>query len=209
VVFSDVDLDFTTSIEYFAIDGTSLGKFFVPAATGNQTFSFFGVAFELPLVARAEIVLGNIQLNQFGELPLVQDVVITDDFVYGEPIAAPAVDCVANATTLCLNNGRFELQVAFATTAGGEQKLARVQRLGADSGALWFFSANNNEMLVKVLDACAINERFWFYAAAATDVEFEITVTDTEADVTKVYSKEFGPPAPAITDTDAFDTCDA
>jgi hypothetical protein len=207
VVFSDVDLSFTTSIEYFALDGTSLGKFFVPAANGNQTFSFFGADFELPLVARAEIVLGNAQLNQFGEIFGLQDVVVTDDFIFGEPVPAPAVTCLGDATTLCFNNGRFEVTVEFATAAGGERKPARVLRLGADSGALWFFSPNNNEMLVKVLNACSINSRFWVYAAAATDVEFVITVTDTDENVTKTYTNPFGTRAAAITDTDAFATC--
>jgi hypothetical protein len=207
VVFSDVDFDFTTSIEYFTIDGTSLGKFFAPAANGNQTFSFLGVSFDLPIVARAEIVLGNTPLNQFGELP-GQDAVITDDFVFGEAFTPhPEVDCVADANTLCLNNGRFRLQVAFTTEAGGEQRLARVQREGTDSGAVWFFDPNNLELLVKVLDACGVNDRFWFYAAAATDLGLEITVTDLEEDETKTYTKEPGPPAPAITDSDAFDTC--
>jgi hypothetical protein len=207
VVFSDVDIPFTTSIEYFAIDGSSLGKFFVPSANGNRTFSFLGVDFEEPLVARAEIVLGNAPLNPFGELPPVVDTVITDDFIYGDPVAAEVSECVSDATTLCLLGGRFEVTVAFATTAGGEKKLGRVQRLAEDSGAVWFFSANNLEMLVKVLDGCAINDRFWFYAAAATDVELEITVRDTETGQESIHTKELGPPAPAITDTDAFATC--
>lgn len=81
-------------------------------------------------------------------------------------------------------------------------------RLAADSGALWFFSGTNFEMLVKVLDACALNDRFWVFAAAATNVEYEIVVTDTVAGETKTYFEAFGPAAPAINDTSAFDTCD-
>jgi hypothetical protein len=206
VVFSDVDLPFTTSIEYFLIDGTSLGKFFVEPGNGNQTFSFLGVAFDLPIVARAEIVLGNTALNQFGDF-LVQDSAITDDFIYGEPLAAPAAACEANATTLCLNNGRFEVTVEFRTEPGGELKRGRVQREGLDSGAVWFFEPDNLEMLVKVLNACTINNHFWFYSAAATDVEILVTVVDTLRNVTKTYTKVLGPPAPAITDTQAFATC--
>lgn len=207
VVFLDVDQAFTTSIEYFAIDGSSLGKFFVPSANGNRTFSFLGVDFEEPLVARAEIVLGSVPLNLFGELPPVADSVITDDFIYGDPIAAEVSECVSDATTLCLIDGRFKVTVDFATSPGGAQQPGRVQRLAADSGAVWFFSANNLEMLVKVLDACSINDRFWFYSAAATDVELEITVRDTETGQEAIYTTEHGSPAPTITDSDAFDTC--
>jgi hypothetical protein len=205
VVFSDVDLAFTTAIEYFTLDGTSLGKFFVPASDGNQSFSFLGVAFEDAVVHRAEITLGTVALGSHGE-PAGHDAVVTDDFIFGEPEAA-AEGCQADATTLCLNQGRFELRVAFATSAGGPRSQGRAIRLGADSGAFWFFNANNLEMLVKVLDACALNDRFWFFSAAATNVELEVTVTDTLTDTTEVYTKAFGPPAPAITDTDAFATC--
>ena len=205
VVFGDVDLPFTTSIEYFTIDGSSLGKFFVPEGSGNQTFSFLGVAFDLPIVARAEIVLGNTAINGFGELP-GQDVVITDDFIYGEPLVVPPVGCEANPTTLCLTNGRFEVTVEFETSQG-QTGVGRVQREGLDSGAVWFFNANNLEMLIKVLNACTINDRFWVYLAAATDVGFTVTVVDTSANVTKTYTKDPGPPAPATTDSDAFDTC--
>lgn len=206
VVFSDVDLPFTTAIEYFTLDGTSLGKYFVPAAEGNQTFSFLGVSFEDPIVHRAEITLGTIALGAHGE-PAGHDVVITDDFIYGEPVVADE-GCQADATTLCLNNGRFELQVEFATSPGGPRSLGRTQRLGADSGAVWFFNAKNLEMLVKVLDACTLNDRFWFFSAAATNVEFEVFVTDTATGQTKTYFKPHGPAAPAINDTDAFATCD-
>jgi hypothetical protein len=204
-IFADVDLPFTTSIEYFTLDGSSLGKFFVPALEGSETFSFLGVTFDAPLVHRVEIVLGTIGPGFYGE-PAGHDVVVVDDMLYGEPIAAPP-GCQGDAFTLCLNEGRFQLRVEFATAAGGARNLGRVQRLAADSGALWFFSGNNFEMLVKVLDACALNDRFWVFAAAATHVELEIQVIDTRANQTKTYFKPFGPPAPAITDTNALATC--
>jgi len=42
-VFSDVDLAGDTTIEYFDVNGKSLGVFDVPAFTGNKTFSFLGI----------------------------------------------------------------------------------------------------------------------------------------------------------------------
>ena len=70
-----------------------------------------------------------------------------------------------------------------------------------------FFSPQVSEVLIKTLDACALNNRFWVYGAAATDVGYDITVTDTVTGDFKVYSKTQGPPAAALTDRDAFDTC--
>ena len=63
-------------------------------------------------------------------------------------------------------------------------------------------------MLVKVLNACIPPfDRYWFFYAATTNVEFTLTVTDTQADVIKSYRNPLGRPAPPIQDTQAFATC--
>jgi hypothetical protein len=87
-VFSDVDLANTTSIEFFDSASVSLGLFFAPATLGIETFSFLGVSFATALVARVRIISGNTalaagQTDQNGG----RDVVVMDDFVYGEPAA--------------------------------------------------------------------------------------------------------------------------
>jgi hypothetical protein len=45
------------------------------------------------------------------------------------------------------------------------------------------------------------------FAAATTNVEYTLTVTDTRTSVSKVYMNELGQPAAAVTDTQAFSTC--
>ena len=72
---------------------------------------------------------------------------------------------------------------------------------------MWVFSANNWEMLIKVLDGCAINDHYWVFAAATTTVEYTLTVTDTITDVVAEYFNPLGVAAAAVTDTDAFATC--
>jgi len=62
-------------------------------------------------------------------------------------------------------------------------------------------------MLVKVLTGCKINDRYWVFAAATTNVEYTLRVTDTEMDVSKEYFNPLGQASPAITDTSAFATC--
>ena len=90
-VFSDVDLAGTTSIELFDAADNSLGKFFAPAVSGNQTFSFLGVLFnDGTRVARVRITTGNTAVPGNESLP-VSDVVAMDDFIYGEPGGAANV----------------------------------------------------------------------------------------------------------------------
>ena len=49
----------------------------------------------------------------------------------------------------------------------------------AHGGLFWFFGADNPEMLIKVLNGCAINHEFWVFYAAGTNVGLGVTVTDT------------------------------
>ena len=62
-------------------------------------------------------------------------------------------------------------------------------------------------MLIKVLDGCEINNHFWVFFAAATNVEYTVTVTDTESGDVQTYFNPLGNVAEAVTDTVAFATC--
>ncbi|HEV7509386.1 MAG TPA: hypothetical protein VGS07_31205 [Thermoanaerobaculia bacterium] len=122
------------------------------------------------------------------------------------PAAAPVSDCAAGATALCLNKGRFRVEVAWDAngTSGSGQV---VPGAAADSGLFWFFSAENWELMVKVLDGCALNGNYWVYSAATTDVHYVLTVTDTLTGQMKRYENPAGKAAAATTDSSAFLTC--
>ncbi len=112
--------------------------------------------------------------------------------------------CVTNGTSLCLADGRFEVKVGWSTAGGGEGSASAVPGGTNNSGLFYFFDPDNWEMLIKVLDGCAINGHYWVYSAAATDLGLDITVTDTATGARWTYEKGPGPPAPAITESEAF-----
>lgn len=91
-VFTDIDLANTTSITLFGVSNNLLGAFFVPATTGSsETFSFLGISFADPIISRVRITSGNAALgagitDQNGDL---RDLVVMDDFLYGEPSSVP------------------------------------------------------------------------------------------------------------------------
>jgi hypothetical protein len=121
---------------------------------------------------------------------------------------AGAGPCVPDATTLCLNGGRFRVEVDWETQFGTSGPGMVVPFGSDDSGLFWFFNANNWEMLVKVLNACSLDPpRFWVFFAATTNVEFTLTVTDTQSGAVHPYFNALGHRADAVTDTDAFATC--
>ena len=121
------------------------------------------------------------------------------------------------ATTNAVLDDRFRVSVSFEDQLGVPEDarvlngvLPGASEVAASSGEtalFWFFSPDNTELVVKVLDGCAINQRYWVFASAATDLAFTLTVTDLENDTTRTYENLAGEPATAINDTDAFATC--
>jgi len=120
---------------------------------------------------------------------------------------APGV-CTPSATNLCLLDDRFEVRVTWRNFENVTGQAMVVPFGSADSGLFYFFDADNWEMLVKMVDACnSPFNSFWVFAAATTNVQYTLRVTDTERGLVKTYSNPLGNAAPAITDTSAFATC--
>lgn len=117
----------------------------------------------------------------------------------------PLGSCSSTSTTLCLL-GRFTVTVEWTTNSDAGQGTA-VPPNSTDTGLFWFFQAANWEIMVKVLDACGFNDRFWVYIAASTDQGYKVTVRDSLTAESVVYTKAVGPPAPATTDSSALDVC--
>ena len=82
-----------TLIEYFGAaddhsrhhdhDGRPLFSSFVPASPGDGSLSFFGIVFDDARIARVRITSGNVAPGPDDDRK--HDVVVMDDFIYGEP----------------------------------------------------------------------------------------------------------------------------
>ncbi len=127
----------------------------------------------------------------------------------GEAVASAT--CTPSDTNLCLQGGRFRVEVSWSDFVGNGGAAHTVPNATPDTGLFYFYGPNNWELLIKVLDACGSgggrNDHFWVFGAAATTLEFTVTVTDTLTGESKDYSNALGNEASAITDTLAFDTC--
>jgi hypothetical protein len=120
----------------------------------------------------------------------------------GEPFV-----CQPSATALCLLGGRYRVTAEWQDHQGGNGPARVVPFSSDDSGLLWFFAEDNWEMLVKVLDGCAVNGHRWVFAAATTNVAYQLTVTDSATGCSSTYQNTPGVRSPAITDTAAFGDC--
>ena len=117
--------------------------------------------------------------------------------------AVSAAPCTPSATSLCLSSGRFQVSVSwtdFQNRTGDGQAVS----LTADTGYFCFFSASNVELIVKVLDARALNGKFWVFFGALSNVEYTLTVRDSVTGSTKTYQNPSGQFA-SVGDTTAFD----
>jgi hypothetical protein len=121
----------------------------------------------------------------------------------------PAGTCSTSAgNVLCLQDDRFKVRTLWRRSNGARGLAPIVPGVNSDdSGLFYFFNPNNWEMLMKVLDGCPVNNRFWVFYAATTNVEFTITVTDTQEQEVSTYFNPLNRPAPPVQDTEAFATC--
>lgn len=124
----------------------------------------------------------------------------------GNACESSAGSCVASATALCLNQDRFKVETEWKTTAGAVG-VGNAVELTADTGYFWFFGTDNVEVIVKVLDACGFNARYWVFGAGLTDVEVLLRVTDTQTGAVRSYTNQLGTPFKPLQDTNAFSTC--
>ena len=116
----------------------------------------------------------------------------------------PAGTCVSTAGTLCLRDSRYSVAVEW-WTGDGRSGAGTVAHAGTnDSGLFWFFDRANWEVLIKVLDGCALNGHVWVYGASTTTVGYSIRVMDTATGAWREYRNEPGLPAAATTDPTAF-----
>ena len=87
-VFSDVDTPGATHLEYYAKDGSLLGRYDVPVRSDATGLSFVGIKYDSVAVARVRITLGQGALGA-GVADVsaggTVDLVVLDDFLFGEP----------------------------------------------------------------------------------------------------------------------------
>jgi YVTN family beta-propeller protein len=119
---------------------------------------------------------------------------------------APPEPCSASASRLCLRDNRFAVTADWRTSQG-LSGAGQALPLTAETGLFWFFASSNLEMVVKVLDGCAVNGRYWVFAGGLTNVGVTLRVEDTKTGQTRTYTNPLGTPFRPIQDTGAFASC--
>jgi len=194
----------TTNVEYtLRVTDTATGMFksyYNPLGTSAPAITDAEAFATCPKSAAAE---RTAELSQTPEALSFFDAELRE---LARELAGKA-DCTPSATNMCLNESRFQVEVSWRDFQGNTGSGTVVEYGSDDSGLFWFFDEDNWEMLIKVLNGCGVNNRYWVFSAATTNVEYTLRVTDTETNAVKQYHNPLGNSADAITDATAFATC--
>ncbi len=187
------------------LEGTAVDAFGTEMPLGSargrtRGNGYFAAEFDL------SAVLGTQSLF-FGEVDLLNRKRISSLDCHCT-IGTPPPPCQASDTTACLRGGRFQVDAEFKDPFDGTVRPLFVDSSGRDSATFQFFPLTT-ELLVKVLDHCGdpAFSNFWVFAAATTNVEFEVTILDTLTGDARTYDNPGNHQFEPITDTGAFWTC--
>ena len=99
-------------------------------------------------------------------------------------------------------------QGTWVITSFGVANAISVPLGSNDSGVFWFFNPANFEVLIKVINACGFNNRYWVFMAATTNVGFTVNVRDQVTGITYTRTNPLGTNTITdLTDTNALATC--
>lgn len=101
--------------------------------------------------------------------------------------------CTGVPRTACLQN-----RIRVSVVHGGLN--TNVAANNGTSAAFWTFAPNNWEVVVKVLNGCGINNRFWVFAGRASSASYTVDVRDSQTIQFKTYNNASCP----LTDTNAI-----
>lgn len=180
--------------------------------TPRPDSDFFSTFFAAPLAVAAmldpaqqtwldrvyDAVRGEVQGYYEDSVTLLCLLVLTGN--YWDPTAA--APC-SPGESLCLQGQRFRVEAAWQAGTGASGP-GTPRPLTADTGTFWFFAPENLELVVKLLDGCALNGRYWVFASGLTDVAVTLRVTDTRTGAVRTYANPQGTPYMPVQDTSAF-----
>jgi len=189
------------TFDYTTTDTSGVGVSFIPNTQNSGTSHVYfppsgsgSESFTSPTAATVTSV-HVLMYDQFSKAILFQQTISVNYTFTSSP--PPPTACQPTATTLCIDNlagdRRFQVQVSYATSQNGGQSgvghAIPLASLGVTQGGLfWFSSADNPELLLKILNTCAFSPHRWVFASAGTNQGVTIVVTDMQTGFQRTYT---------------------
>ncbi len=103
--------------------------------------------------------------------------------------AATRGSCRGDRDTLCLQSGRFAVEVDWRNQHNGQAGRGQAATLSQLTGVFSFTDASNVELMTKLVN---LGDRIAFFYGSLSDLEYTIRVTDTTNGVVKTYNNPAG-----------------
>jgi hypothetical protein len=129
-VFTNVGVENSTRLAFYAPDGSLLYERAVPSAAGAEYLSFLGVSFNAgEVVGRVRIISGNAAPgpDEVGAI----DVAVMDDFLYAEPVSVAGLTLTPESGRV-FQTGAFDLVIGVQGLQGAGVVGGRVRLDGLD-----------------------------------------------------------------------------
>jgi hypothetical protein len=72
---------------------------------------------------------------------------------------------------------------------------------------LYYYRPENFALMIKVLDACDVNGRYWVFSSSTAGLPYTIQLTDSKSGESRRYESSPASDFQPIIDTAAFATC--
>lgn len=168
-------------------------------------------------VPGGEVTIANVQGPVYEISPVTNyDVLYGADedvdgevelYLSGTPEEEPADACTPNDHTLCLQNDKFKVTVDWHDFQGHSGQ-GRATTLSNESGDFWFFNAQSNELIVKIINGCGSTGSYWIFWRALSNVEMDLVIQDTGTLQTLAYHNPLGFSSNGHLDIDSIFRCD-
>jgi len=113
-----------------------------------------------------------------------------------------------DGTYVELLDSRFRVSITWEDFAGNTGRATSVPMGSTDSALFWIFEPSNFEVLVKLVDGCGFNERYWVYLAATTNIDFTVRIRDQVTGTQYLRHNPLGTKTfTDLTDITAFEGC--
>ena len=122
------------------------------------------------------------------------------------PLDGANTNCVPTGNVATLADG-YDVRMCVEMPSGAQVDASNYHLESRASGLLYFFDRDNVEVLVKVLDGCAINGHRWVFIAPVTTLAFHLEIVERSTGNVFTHRNPRSVTAATVSDTTAF-ACD-
>ena len=122
------------------------------------------------------------------------------------PLDGANTNCVPTGNVATLADG-YDVRMCVEMPSGAQVDASNYHLESTASGLLYFFDRDNVEVLVKVLDGCAINGHRWVFIAPVTTLAFHLEIVERSTGIVFTHRNPRSVTAATVSDTTAF-ACD-